>query len=116
MPDDPLPHRFRPLLAGIVERIVAADYAGLTRDYTLYADDPAYDLGLWARDYPATFVPLPEQAWQHADVYRSDAGPWHVELPLWSQEEGRSDLTLEVEIVETAAAPPKITIRNLHVP
>ncbi|MGN9889414.1 hypothetical protein [Micromonospora sp. L31] len=60
-----LPARFRPIIEQVVERIAAGDFDGLARDYSR----PDHDLGVWARDYPATFIPLPPEAWNHAEAY-----------------------------------------------
>lgn len=38
---------------------------------------------------------------------------WHVEADLWTEEEGRSDLTLEMTI-EFETSGPVIGINNLH--
>jgi hypothetical protein len=56
--DVPVPERFRPILERIVERIVAGDYDALSRDHSPYHHHPLHDLGVWAREYPATFVPF----------------------------------------------------------
>ena len=109
---EPVPERFRAALSRIVDRIVAGDYEGLARDHT---SDPDSDLGLWARQYPATFVSLPPEAWEHADaLYRPERDDWHVVLPLWSAEEGRSDMCLELTVRERSAGL-EIEINDLHV-
>jgi hypothetical protein len=66
---DAVPERFRPLLAEVVSRIAAGDYDGLARDFIAHADESDYDLGLWARGYPAAFTPLPPEAWTYADAF-----------------------------------------------
>jgi hypothetical protein len=98
-----------------VNRIAAGDYDGLARDFTAHADESDYDLGLWARGYPATFTPLLPEAWKYADAfYIAERDHWHVVLDLWSAEEGRSDLTLEVMISEHAGQI-ELVITDLHV-
>jgi len=63
-----------------------------------YTSDPSDDsIGLWIEDYPATLVPLPEDAWTHAERGRrvDDPKTWWVVIDLWTSEEGRSDLSME---------------------
>jgi hypothetical protein len=97
----PVPERFRPVLSGIVERIAAGDYAGLARDFTPYHGDPNHDLGIWARRHRVTFVPLPEQAWEYAEAFPLDDGTgWAVDVFLWSEEEGLSDMVLSAFVRE----------------
>lgn len=104
-PVRPIPNRWRPMLAGIVERLVSKDYAGLTADGLVsYSNDPADDsIGRWIEDYPATLVPLPEEAWEHGECGRftDDPDAWWVVLDLWTAEEGRSDLSLEATVRES---------------
>jgi hypothetical protein len=105
-----LPARFRPVIEQVVERIAAGDFAGLARDYSRSGQD----LGLWAREHPATFIPMPPEAWHHVDAYfLADHGVWKVDVDLWSQEEGRSDMTLQVKVWEEADAI-KLAIDDLH--
>jgi hypothetical protein len=67
-------------------------------------------------DYPATLVDVPEDAFRLASVYelRGQDHSWHIDLPLWTSEEGRSDLTLSVEIIEVRGKL-KVTMRDVHV-
>jgi hypothetical protein len=112
-----VPTRFRPALAGVVERLAALDYQGLKRD----GIDPFRDtdLSLWIRSYGnsgTTIVPLPEGAWSAAEAGRVDAHPgqWWAIVPLWTRDEGMSDLSLEATITESADGV-KIVIDNIRV-
>jgi hypothetical protein len=45
----------------------------------------------------------PEEGFQLMDVIEvKNAQPrrWSIAMPLWTQEEGRSDLTLEITVIE----------------
>ncbi len=95
----------------MVDRIAAGDFDGLARDHA----QPDSDVGLWAREYPATFIPLPPEAWRHVHTFfLADHDAWKVDVALWSLEEGRSDMTLQVTVWEEAGAI-KLTIDDLHV-
>ncbi len=49
--------------------------------------------------YGRTIVPLPEQSWALVELYaeQADADRYTIDVPLWTMEEGRSDLTLILE-------------------
>lgn len=99
-----VPARFRPALSDVVERLAALDYQGLKRDGIDPLPDS--DLSWWIRNYGdagATIVPLPGEAWAEADAGPVDARPghWWVVLPLWTREEGMSDLSLEATVTES---------------
>ena len=107
---------------------MAGDYEGLKRDGIDPCED--CDLGLWIREYgrapgtaepgapsPATLVPLPEEAWDTAKVVHEDPGPprvWAVVVDLWTAEEGRSDLSMEAEVTETANGL-SVVVSDIHV-
>ncbi len=62
----------------------------------------AEDLRQVLHDYGRTFVEPPENAYRNLDavaVQGSTLPTWSVRAPLWSHEEGRSDLTLELTII-----------------
>jgi hypothetical protein len=40
---------------------------------------------------------------------------WSVNLPLWTKEEGRSDLTLQMHFTESDGALYAVEIDDLHV-
>jgi len=53
--------------------------------------------------YGRTLTPLPDRAWDLVDIYpsASNSRSWYLDLPLWTKEEGRSDLTLKVCLKES---------------
>lgn len=113
--DEPVPDRFRPLIAAVVERLASGDFDGIRREGFLRDDSPDHDFAMYVREYPATLVPLPEAAWEHAEVLPLDDGSgWFVVVDLWSREEGRSDLSLEGTLHDTDSGP-RLLIHNIHV-
>jgi hypothetical protein len=68
-------------------------------------------------DYGNTLVPLPPEALDHLDVYTSTSDPRlsGVEVDLWTREEGRSDLTLEVMLESRDDGGYDVSVRNIHV-
>lgn len=49
-------------------------------------------------DYGHTLVPLPDEVWPLADTYQDKSDPTSsmIDIPLWTAEEGRSDLVLSL--------------------
>ena len=109
---------WRSLIVDLVVRLIHKDYAGLARDgYVSCTDDPVdTSVGTWIEDYPATLVPLPDEAWEHAERGRWINLPdaWWVTVDLWTSEEGRSDLSMEATVREQGERLA-IVIDNVHV-
>jgi hypothetical protein len=114
----PVPERWRPALAWVVDRLVAGDYGGLARDgfvpHVSGSDDTG--IGYWIEQYPATLMSLPEEAWAGAERGRCVDDPdwWWVVVELWTVEEGRSDLSMEATVRERDAEL-QIALQNVHV-
>lgn len=121
--ESPISLSRRPALSEVVDRLIAGDYEGLKHDrIDPYADR---DLGLWIREYGrvpgsdepgrATLVPLPEEAWDWAEVVFEDSGPprvWGVVVDLWPLEEGH--LSMEAEVTETFDGL-RVVVSDIHV-
>jgi hypothetical protein len=74
------------------------------------------------REYPANFVSPPKGAYdslyEEEFLWRYDddnKNVWYAMIPLWSQEEGRSDLCLMVTI-SLDTDPPRVNLRDCLVP
>lgn len=68
------------------------------------------------QDYGHVLVAPPDSAFDSLDaieVRGSNPKRWSVRFDLWTADEGRSDLTLELTVEETD--PPKIELDDLHV-
>jgi hypothetical protein len=97
--------------------LVNGDYAGLERlseSSRLSAEDLRAAVQSWGR----TLVLPPDGRLEGADVVpieASDPERWSVWLRLWTAEEGRSDLTLEVTLAETDGPDYGVEIDNLEV-
>jgi hypothetical protein len=97
-----------------VQAVVAADERRLA---ALGADS---DLYVWTRDYGAhgdvklVIPPGAPSEWP-IDAVDVHDGTKNVEIGMWTREEGRSDLTLEIELRETEPEVWQARILNLHV-
>ncbi len=89
-----------PVVRSVVDRLVNGEYADAVQGCSasrLTADD----LREAVQDYGRTLIVPPPDAYRDLDVVavRDSSHPtWSVSAPLWSREEGRSDLTLELTI------------------
>ena len=74
------------------------------------------DLARAVETYDRTLSPLPHEAFELADIYEVEGQRvWRVDLPLWTEEEGRSDLTLFLSVYEKNGAVV-VEIDDLRVP
>lgn len=92
-----LRHRVRELVA-LLTRGNFEDVEAITRGVRLSSQDMARAIN----DYGRQLVLPPEQAYMLMDVIELRNGEptrWSVTMPLWTREEGRSDLTLELSVV-----------------
>ena len=103
-------------VAGVVDLLVTGDYDGveaLTRERRLSADD----LRTAVARHGASLVPLPPEALDALDVVAvTDADPpaYSVVVDLWA-EEGASDLSLELRLVEAGASGYDVEVVDLRV-
>jgi hypothetical protein len=113
----PVPERFRPVIATVVARLADGDYEGIRRDGFVRDSDDKSDFAMYVREYPAALVPLPQEAWLPDLAFAQpldDGSGWYFLVDLWTREEGRSDLTLEGTLHD-APDGPRLLIDNIHV-
>ena len=100
----------------VIEHLVAGEYgelATLTMGHRLTAQEMARAL----RDYGRTLAVPPDDAFDLMDVVEvRDAQPrqWSVTMPLWTREEGRSDLSIVVTLIADAGHF-RIELDDIHV-
>lgn len=68
------------------------------------------------REYGRTLVPLPDETDGLIEVFprNNDPNTWSLDVTLWTSEEGRSDLTLQVDATKQGV-DYRLTITALHV-
>jgi hypothetical protein len=114
----------------LVGMLVAGDYAGLeavSRGRRLTAEHlreawEEYGGDLRLPGVPAREVRMPPESVfetfdeDNIDVYElARPRSWAVLVPIWTVEEGRSDLTLEIVLTDTGGEQYDIEIVSLHV-
>ncbi len=78
----------------------------------------AEDLERAISEYGRRLVPLPPEGLQlidYVEIQGVGAPCWSVVVPLFTEEEGRSDLSLELTIQEQPAGVHTIEIDDVHV-
>jgi len=111
------PAKLRATVSALTDRRAQRDYVGfcgLARTSRLAASD----LARVVRQYGRSLTPLPATAFQAVDVVPvsgSDPQRWSVVIPLWTREEGRSDLSLEIIVEDSPAQRYPVEVDDLHV-
>ena len=100
--EGPVPHAWRATLEGVVSSMVRRDFVLASNLPAVESPSPreTRDLLHAVEDYgEVTLVPLPEDAWDTSVCsWRGDH--WECLVDLWTEEEGRSDLVMSVNVIE----------------
>ena len=78
---------------------------------------PAEQIKTAVSQYGRTLVLPPAEVFSLIDVIQiRNASPasWSITMPLWTKEEGRSDLTLELTLIQEACGF-KVELDDIHV-
>ena len=118
--DDVTRERLFDAVSKVVDLLVAGDYGQLVRlaGADRYSDEDVGGLEDAVRQYGCTLVKLPDDAARYMTIYKVELpGPprWAVDMPLWTAEEGRSDLEVQVTLIERDGAIA-IELDNIRVP
>lgn len=94
-----VPQHIVPALQEVAHELVRGNFAHLEADGRS-GRSTARDLQRVLHEYGCTLVDLPDAAFDIADAIRLETSTemWRVDLPLWTREEGRSDLTLSLTV------------------
>lgn len=101
----------------VVDLLVAGDYVAIER-----SDEgglvSAEEIGTAVAEYGRTLA-TPEEGWFDAVALTravdSSRPRFHADVPLWTVEDGRSDLTLELQITELVSGGYATTVLGIHV-
>ena len=94
--------RLKEPVSQVIALLVAGKYKELetlTHNVRLAADEIATVVA----NYGRKLIPPPNNGFDLMDIVEvKNAKPrrWSISMPLWTQEEGRSDLTVEMTVVE----------------
>lgn len=104
-------------VATVVDLLVDGDYESLetmSRGRRMSASD----LQGAVADYGRTLVPLPPEALESLDVVAIDGAvrpTVSVVVDLWTEEDGRSDLSIELRLANTDAGAVEVEVVDLRV-
>jgi hypothetical protein len=101
----------------VLKFVVAQDYEGLlcmAPDSRVTATEIKKAIAEYRCRPVMPAAPI-EELLDIVEVEGSSLKSWSVNLPLWTNEEGRSDLTLEMRFIESEAAIYAVEIDDLHV-
>lgn len=105
-----------PLVRELINRLANGEYDALL-DQCSASRLTVDDIRQVIDDYGRTFVEPPPSVYHNLDAVavRDARQPtWSVRAPLWSKEEGRSDLTLEVTVIHDGDRW-HVELEDLHV-
>lgn len=70
------------------------------------------------KDYGREIIPMPQEGFGQIDFIEVEgANPkkWSVNVPIYTKEEGMSDLTLELTLIESGQSHFRVEVDDLHV-
>lgn len=114
--EGPIPSAWRPVLKTIVDAFAREDYAlkdGLSGVAPVSAET-ARQVREYIEDYGAKLIELPPQSWD-TSVCIWTGDHWDALIDLWTEDEGRSDLVLEVDVSEVGSEY-LVTVYMVYVP
>ncbi len=114
--EGPVPLSWRKTLGDIVSAFVRDDFELKTK--VAGVESPtvktAATMRAYVADYGETLVELPGETWK-TSVAAGKAPRWEVLVDLWTKESGRSDMVLDVNVIESGV-DYRFEIHALYVP
>jgi len=105
-------------VAGIVvDLLVDGDYgalASMTRNRRLLE----HEIREAIEEYGETLVYPPSESWDAVEIIEIDGAQppaFHVDVPLWTVEDGESDLFVELEMIERHQGVFAVELLNIRV-
>lgn len=101
----------------VINMLVNGEYDEVVK-YTNGTRLPKAEIEYAIRDYGCTLANPPELAFEELDVVEVDnpsQREWSVRCPLWTKEEGRSDLSIELSMIEESGEELRVELDNIIV-
>ena len=114
--EGPVPSTWRPILQSIVSAFVRHDYrlAEGILGVAPVSEKTATQICKYIQEYGAKLVELPQQSWD-TSVCIWTGDHWDALIDLWTEEEGCSDLVLQVHVSEVGNEYV-VTVYMVYVP
>jgi hypothetical protein len=114
--EGPIPSAWRPILKNIVDAFVREDYllADGVPGVAPVSEQTAAQIREYIQEYGAKLVELPQESWDTSVcIWMGDH--WDAMIDLWTEDEGPSDLVLEVDVSEVGSEYV-VTVYMVYVP
>lgn len=101
-------------IVSLLEKKAYGELESLSRGVRLSAEEMREAI----EGYGQEIFHLPEAGFKELNVIEvrnSNPKQWGVDVPLYTENEGRSDLTLAITLIESQTALYKIEIDDIHV-
>jgi hypothetical protein len=111
-----VPEQLKRTTSEILSRLARGEYDSVVNSASK-SRLTSNDLRAVIEDYGRHLIPPPPEASELVDAIRVDRAvvpTWSVRTPVWTREEGRSDLTLELTI-SIDSGRPSVELDDLHV-
>jgi hypothetical protein len=111
-----MPDQLHEAVSAALKLLVSGEYAQLER-LTGGIRLNAEEIRKAVTDYGRVLITPPDSAFELMDVIKvknAEPSQWSITMPLWTQEEGRSDLSMELTVIEQKDGY-KIELDDLHV-
>jgi hypothetical protein len=111
------PEKLARTLRHVATLLVAGEYAELARE-TNGQQLTAEELEQAVVEYGHRLVPPPNGVWEARSIIEVEGATpeaWSIYVDLWTADEGRADLTLELTLRESERDTYDVEIDNLHV-
>jgi hypothetical protein len=108
--------RLRSIVEQVVQQVVRGDYDDVIR-LCHKSRVTSEQLARVVHEYGRKLAMPPRDAYRRIDAVKvttANVPTWSVRVPLWTQEEGMSDLTLELTVT-LGSGEPSIELDDLHV-
>jgi hypothetical protein len=114
--EGPIPSLWRQTLKNVVDAFVRDDYRladGVT-GVAPVSEETATQIRTYIQEYGAKLVSLPQESWA-TSVCMWMGDHWDALIDLWTEEEGSSDLVLQVQVSEVDSKF-LVTVYMVYVP
>lgn len=103
------------LIEKLVKKIADGEYSIIKEKPNFKSRVEINDLSRIIQEYGETIIPLPDNAFDYIDIYPIEGKNkmYSIDIPIWTQEEGQSDLTLSLTLTDKEKI--LIEIDDLHV-
>ncbi len=108
--------QIKEIVASLIALLVEGEYSEIERK-TNGARLSAEEIKTAVEQYGRKLVPPPSEAYDEMDVIEvkgSGVPQWSITMPLWTKEEGRSDLSVELTIFKKTEGVT-VELDDIHV-